>query len=537
MINHSLTAPAIRFTMRTAALALAAFTAGCANHAGLHTRAVIGDANALAVERQFAELGMTQQAAAPPPGSAQSSPHSSPQSSTQSSALPFILSPAAWPASDWWAGFGDPQLGVLIEEALAGSPTVRSAAARLDRAVALVNIAAANFGLQAGARVDSTRQRLSQYGLVPPLYAGSWITQNSALVSLRYEFDFWDRNRAAWDSAMGQAKASEVDGHATRLLLSVGVAQAYVQLQRAHEQLDVARALLAQRQAVFDLTRKRLAAGLDSRIEVKQAESALPAARESMLQIEETIALTRNQLAALLGKGPDRGMTVSRPQLALAGPVALPSSLPADLLGRRPDLIAQRWRAEAARHEIAAATAQFYPNVNLAAFVGIQSLGFANLLNAGSIVAGAGPALRLPIFESGGLRGNLAAKNAEFDVAVEQYNQSLVEALREVVDQLASMRSVAAQRIELKTAFATASEAWELALARYRAGLGNFLQVLVAEAQLLAQKNFEAELRAREFALAINLIRALGGGYRDSPASDPARQSGADGPAQARNVN
>ena len=177
-------------------------------------------------------------------------------------------------------------------------------------------------------------------------------------------------------------------------------------------QLDVAEATLSEREQIYALTRDRNAAGIDSRLELKQAESALPATREQIAQLQETIQLTRNQLAALLGQGPDRGLAINRPAATALAPVALPSALPAELLGRRPDIIAQRARVEAAQKDIASAKAEFYPNVNLIAFVGLQSLGGGGFLSAASRMMGFGPAVSLPIFDAGRLRANLAGRNA-----------------------------------------------------------------------------------------------------------------------------
>jgi len=291
-----------------------------------------------------------------------------------------------------------------------------------------------------------------------------------------------------------------------------------VQLERAYLQLDVANANLRERQQIYNLTRDRNAAGMDSRVELKQAESALPATREEIAQLEERIALTRNEIAALLGQGPDRGLAVARPTASALVPVGLPSIVPAELLGRRPDLVAQRARVEAAQHAIASAKAEFYPNVNLLAFVGLQSIGGGGFLSAASRMVGVTPAVSLPIFDGGRLRGNLAGRDAEYDIAVEQYNQTLADALRDVVDQVTSLRSVDTQRAEQRTALAAAQEAYDLALLRYREGLGNYLQVLSAEAPLLAQQGLDADLRARELELSINLVRALGGGF-DVPAA------------------
>jgi len=187
--------------------------------------------------------------------------------------------------------------------------------------------------------------------------------------------------------------------------------------------------------------------------------------------------------------------------------------VPADLLGRRPDVVASRWRAEAAARDIASAKAQFYPDVNLSALIGAQSVTLSKLLEPGSAIPSFGAAIRLPIMDGGRLRGTLAARDADYDLAVEQYNQTLSDALREVLDQLASLRSVEVQRGEVDSALAAAEEAYSLAVARYKAGIGSLLQVLAAEMQVLEQRTLRAELQARELAVSINLIRALGGGF------------------------
>ncbi len=468
-----------------AALLAALLAAGCASFDGLAPKAVRADADALAASRALADEK---------------------------------LSPAAWPAAAWWQRFGDPQLDALIEEALAGNPGMASARARIDKAVALAASSGAALAPQASAGADITRQHYSANGIFPPPIADSWHTQTQLALSFGYELDLWGRNRAAYDAALGQVKAAQVDAYAVRLLLAASVARAYAQLGRSFEQLDLAKTTLAQRQAIFDLVGQRVAAGLDSQVELKQAEVSIPGARERIAQLEEEIALGRNLLAALLGQGPDRGIAIVRPRMQ-DQPIALPSSLPSDLLGRRPDVVAQRWRVESARHDIEAAKGQFYPSVNLAALVGVQSITFAKLLAAGSDIPTFGPALRLPLFDGGRLRGNLAARDADYDLAVEQYNQTLVEALREVVDQMASLKSLDAQRVQLASALAAAREAYELARERYRAGIGSYLQVLAAEAPVLEQQSLQANLHARELELSINLIRALGGGFEDTPAA------------------
>ncbi|HET6801550.1 MAG TPA: efflux transporter outer membrane subunit, partial [Casimicrobiaceae bacterium] len=412
----------------------------------------------------------------------------------------------------------DAQLDALIDEALAHSPTLNVAAARTRKALAVADASQSALSPRIDASASSTREHFSEHGLVPPPFGGTTQTLNQMQLALSWDPDVWGKNRAAYEAALGSARAAQIDAHAARLQLSTGVAQAYVQLQRAYLQRDVAQATLAAREKVVALTRDRNAAGLDSRLEVKQAEAALPATREEIAALDERIGLARNQIAALLGAGPDRGLAIARPAATALAAIALPSRLPAELLGRRPDIVAQRWRIEAASKSVASQKAEFYPDVNLLAFVGLQSLGGANLLTAASRMLGAGPAVTLPVFDAGRLRAQLAAKDADYDVAVEQYNQTLADAMREVVDQIVSFRSLDEQRRQQRDAAATTREAYDLALIRYREGIGNYLQVLSAEQPMLAQQSLDADLSARALELSINLVRALGGGYEPEPA-------------------
>jgi NodT family efflux transporter outer membrane factor (OMF) lipoprotein len=417
-----------------------------------------------------------------------------------------------WPQLDWWKRYGDAQLDALMVEGLASTPNVRLVQARLDQARAQAAIAGAAAGAQVNAEASVNRQRFSSNYIFPPPIAGSSFTTTQLALNAAYDVDFWGRNRAAYDAALGRARAAQAEAFAARLVLSSGIASVYVQLARAYDQLDLAKHTLEDRMRVQSLTGDRVKAGLDSRLELKQVETSIPAARARVAQIEEEIALARSQLAALLGQGPDRGLALARPTMHMA-PVSLPSRVGADLLGRRPDIVAARLRAEAASRDIAAAKAAFYPDINLTALIGVQSVDLGKLLQTGSAIPSVGAAVRLPIFDAGRLRGALAERNAEYDAAVEQYNQALAQALREVVDQLASMRSVQTQRAEADSALAAAEEAYDLAVTRYKAGIGSLLQVLAAETQVLEQRNLRADLQSRELALSINLIRALGGGF------------------------
>jgi NodT family efflux transporter outer membrane factor (OMF) lipoprotein len=463
--------------MRRGALFLLLLVAGCASFRGIEPRSKVTDPATLKAEESLA------------------------QANTE-----------AWPELTWWKRFGDPQLDALIEEGLGGSPNIRLAQARLDQASAAARIARAPLGPQVGASGDLTRQRFSENYIFPPPIGGATFTTTQLALNAGYDLDFWGKNRSAYEAALGRSRAAQAETYAARLVLASALAGVYVQLERSYEQLDYAKRTLEDREKVQSLTNDRMRAGLDSRLELKQVETSIPAARARVVQAEEAIALAKNQLAALLGKGPDRGLSIQRPTLHMVA-VALPSTVPADLLGRRPDIVASRLRAEAAAHDIASAKAQFYPDVNLSALIGVQSVSLSHLLQPGSGIPSVGAAVRLPILDGGRLRGALAARDAEYDAAVEQYNQSLADALREVVDQLASMRSVQAQRTEADSALASAEEAYSLAVTRYKAGLGSLLQVLTVETQALEQRALRTELQSRELVLSINLIRALGGGF------------------------
>lgn len=475
---------------RFAALAIAAATialvAGCADMRGLAPQAKLTDPDQLASRATFGEAA---------------------------------IDAKAWPAPDWWKAFGDPGLDRLIDEALAGSPTLDVAAARSRKALALAQVARAGMLPESGVAVDVNHQHYSENTLIPPPIGGSWNTDYLLQANLSWEIDFWGKRKSAYESALGQARAAAIDAEAARLVLAVDIADTYVGLQRAYARRDIAQQTLARREQVLALTRDRNAAGVDSRLEVKQAEAALPAVREEIAQLDESIALARDELAALLGKGPDRGLAIERPTAHALGPLALPSAIPAELLGRRPDLVAQRLRIEAAGKDIDVAKASFYPNVNLVAFAGLESFGTSRLVSAGSESFGVGPAITLPIFDQGRLRGNLAAKDADYDAAVSQYDQLVADALREVADRIASWKSIEKERKEQAQAVATAQEAYDLALIRYREGIGNYLQVLSAEQPLLAQQGLDVDLRARELTVSINLIRALGGGFSKDNAS------------------
>src|SRR5947207_1289201 len=241
------------------------------------------------------------------------------------------LDAAAWPADQWWRGYGDAQLDALIAEALAGSPSLEIAAARLRSAQAQAIAAGAERVPAAALDAETTRQRYPEHGLFPPPFAGSYSTDARVALDFSFDLDFWGRNRALLAAARSGVQAADADRAAARLALAVGVARAYIQLDLWYALLDVANDNLKQQTAILELTQQRVSAGLENTARVRQSEGSLALTRAGVAAVQASIELARNQLADLVAAGPDRGQRLRRPQLAAPADLALPAALPADL--------------------------------------------------------------------------------------------------------------------------------------------------------------------------------------------------------------
>jgi NodT family efflux transporter outer membrane factor (OMF) lipoprotein len=441
-------------------------------------------------------------------------PELQPQSLASSQTLKDATAEAAaWPADGWWKSYGDPQLDALVDEALAGSPSLEIAQARLRAAQGLLVSAHGVRAPQMAVDASVVRQRFPDNDLYPPPLGGSWNTQASALLNFNWDLDFWGHNRQLIAAARAGEAAAEADRQAARLAISVAVVQAYIQLDLNYALLKVTQDNLKQVQSILDLTQERVTAGLETTARVKQSEGTVALTRAGIAYLEASIELSRNQLADLVGAGPDRGRTLSRPQLNAPTQIMVPAALPADLLGRRPDVAAARAQVEAARRGMKAAEASFYPNINLTAFAGFESFGLSEWFSAPDRTLGAGPALSLPVFNRDALRGQLYGQQAQYDSSVGQYNQVLIDAVRQVADVIANWRGLEAETLQQQVALDAAQRSYDLTSERYRAGLDNYLSVLSSENQLLIAQGLGAELEARRLTFSVNLVQALGGGY------------------------
>jgi NodT family efflux transporter outer membrane factor (OMF) lipoprotein len=421
-----------------------------------------------------------------------------------------------WPSADWADQFGDAQLKALLTEALAGNPTIAQARARIAGAQAYADTAKATTLPRVDANYALTRQQLSGTFDVPSAYAGSWQTQNSALLSASYDLDLWGKNREMLKAALSQVQASQADAEVVKLTLTTALARAYNQLARLFVLHDIAQQEVARREQIDRITAGRIATGLDTAVERKTAQANLATARSMLASLDGSILTIRYQLAALMGQGPDRGLTIARPALGVGDAVRLPDNLPADLVSRRPDIVAARWRVDAITHEVKEAKAEFYPDINLTAAIGLDSFGFGRFLTAASRTANAGPAIHLPIFDAGALRAQLKGRYADFDDAVATYNQTLITALNGVATQLAQIRSSDVQLADAQTAQQAAREADGLAVTQYKGGLTNQLTVLNADMNTLEADQAVANLLMNRRDQQIALASALGGGYVDT---------------------
>ncbi|WP_233590012.1 efflux transporter outer membrane subunit [Acidovorax sp. FJL06] len=427
------------------------------------------------------------------------------------------LSDTAAP-SQWWKALGDEQLDALVDKALQGNPSLAVSRARLEQAVAISQVREAANGPQANLGVDLTRQRYTAHGLVPAPVAGNTYNSGTVQATLSWSPDFFGQHAAELQAALGQARAAQADAAAAANTLAAQVSRSYVALARLLAQRDVAVRALEQRQEQQRLTQERVTAGLDSQVELTQAQAAVPDARTQIEALHEQITLARRQIAVLSGQAPDALPTLA-PQLARLQPAAVPDTLGADLLGRRPDVVAARWRVEAATEGVNSARSEFYPNINIGAFIGLNALGLDHLFNTGSRQMGVTPALRLPLFDGGRLRAQLGGRQAELDAAIAQYNGAVLDAVKEAGDAMASVQSLTRQQALQDEAATSAEKAYRFAQERYRAGLGNYLVVLSTESQVLAQRRLAVDLRARQLDTRLVLMKALGGGWTDETAT------------------
>jgi NodT family efflux transporter outer membrane factor (OMF) lipoprotein len=427
----------------------------------------------------------------------------------------FAARASEWPSDNWWKAYGDQQLDGLIGEALATSPDVTQAQARVRQAEADAEEASATLGphLDALASVGGVKQSYNM-GFPPALVPHGWQGTGTGALALNWQLDFFGKNHALLAAATSEAEAAQAEEAFARLTLSTAIAAAYADLNQLYADRDASDDALKVRKESEGLITQRRSQGLETQAAQDRAHAGTAAAEAELAALDEAIGLTRNRIAALIGQGPDRGLSITRPKPGAVHAFGLPANLQVELIGRRPDVVAARLAAEAEAKRIKAAKADFYPNINLMGLIGYQSLGLSMLTNAGSSFGSVGPAITLPIFESGELQGAYRGARAKYDEAVATYDQTLVRALKEVADSAVSAKALDVRLAKSREALDAAQGAYDLTKQRYAKGLGAYLDVLTAEDALITNRRAVADLETRAFVLNVALVRALGGGYR-----------------------
>ncbi|WP_167304425.1 efflux transporter outer membrane subunit [Sphingobium vermicomposti] len=446
---------------------------------------------------------------------------------------------SAWPVEGWWTAYGDPQLNQLMEEGLRASPDMAAAAARFRQATAAAREAGAallpSADLEAGA--SATRQSYNM-GMPKDFVPQGWLGTGRIALDAAFDLDLWGKNRATLAAATSEAEAARIDARQAQLALTTAIADAYAELARLYDQHDIQQRTLDIRSASQKLVAQRQRNGLETRGNVRQADATVASARAQLAALDQSIAMRQHQIAALIGAGPDRGLSIQRPRLENLAAPGLPADVTTNLVARRPDIAAALARAEAAAKRIKVARADFYPAIRLSALIGIQSLGYNTnffapttsgprpftdtLFSKDSLFGSVGPAISLPIFHGGAIRARYRGARGAYDEAVAIYDKTVLGAYQEVADAVTGRRNMERRLAAAREALAASEEAYAIARKRYDGGLFTFLDVLNVEDQMLATRQSLAELEASAFTLDIALIRALGGGFtpRDALSKD-----------------
>jgi multidrug efflux system outer membrane protein len=432
---------------------------------------------------------------------------------------PAITLPAdAWPAEQWWLAYRDPQLNELIARALKDNPGLAVAQARVASARAVVATERADEGAQAGLATGLNRQRYSSNGFFPPPIGGAWYNDASVQVKASYDFDWWGKHRALIAAALGEANARQAEGAQAAQTIAASVAQSYFRLQMLWTRQDNVNALMAiQRDLVAD-RKARMAHGLVSQDALQNAELDLAALAEQAARYDTEAAREREVLRALAGGGADILGALARFQPAPASN-ALPRELGLELLARRPDLQAARWRVEAQLGRVAASEAAFRPDINLMGAVGLDAVSLGKLLRWPSRTPLLGATLDLPLFDSGRLESQLGLARAERDALLAEYNQAVLNAVRDVAMEGATLQGI---EREVQSHAAVLDASTRLAAnaeARLKRGLADRAAVLQARQAMLRQRDTALQLVDARLQAQVALVKALGGGYHAQAAS------------------
>ncbi|MET3137106.1 multidrug efflux system outer membrane protein [Undibacterium sp. GrIS 1.2] len=426
------------------------------------------------------------------------------------------LASEGWPDKQWWMQYGDAQLNRLIAQALTNSPSLGTTAARIGSANAALKINSADLAPEINFNGQETRQRYSSNGLFPKPIGGSYYTETILQVQARYDFDWWGKHRAQIVAAVGEVNARRADYAQAELTLATAITQSYFNLQSQWALLASMQKSVAKQSDIVADKAKRVQHGLATADDQRMADAELSRMNGQIAQIEAQIGGEREALRALIG-GDSTALADLKPQELHDISHALPAKLGMDLLARRPDLQASRWRVEASLSRVEASQAAFYPDINLTGSLGLDSLSLDDLLKFASRTLYIGPTISLPLFDSERIQAQLGASRSQRNEVIADYNQSVFIAVRDVAQQAINVRGIDSKLQQQQKIVQTNAEMLRSAQAKLKRGLAERGTVISAELALLRQQDDMLQLKNQQLQAEVSLIKALGGGYLADP--------------------
>lgn len=430
------------------------------------------------------------------------------------------LAKDGWPQAQWWRRYQDAQLDALVTKGLRDAPALAVVRTRVETSQALAKLTKANHGLLVGFTASLDRQSVSENGFlaayshdVPALGAtGPWYTGGTVGLGAEYSVDLWGKNRAQTEAALGVHNARQAEAAQTELLLSSQIVHAYYDMQTLFAQ----ETLLHQARDIEDEAVTAHLAKAERGLEARtQGEIALAHRLEVDRQItavQARIRLMREMLRTLVGAGPDDlPVIVAVPLPGTSG--QLPASLGYELLARRPDLQAMRWYVQASFDQVEVAKAAFYPSLDIRAFLGVDALHLDDLFRKSSQQLNLIPGLSLPIFDSGRLNANLAAARSQSNVMIAEYNQSVLNAVREVAQASIELEGLNQQADQQNGKLKAVTFAHDSAQAHFERGMIDKVSATEKKLPVLIEQELAVELRSRQIHAEVALTTFLGGGY------------------------
>jgi len=413
----------------------------------------------------------------------------------------------------WAELFQDEALQSLIRVALEENKDLRLAAARVLEARAQLGVTRSGQFPQVEGTASYDTRRSSQVSSAP-IPAGTDVSKEvqKGTLDLSFEIDLWGRLRRATEAARAELLASEEARRVVVITLVSDVALSYFDLLDLDRELGIAKRTLASRREALRIIRLREQEGLASELDLRRAEGELASTSAAIPDLERRIAQVENGLSTLIGRNPGP-IPRGTPLIAQDLPPAIPAGLPSDLLERRPDIRQAEQRLVATNARIGEAKAAFFPRIFLTGAFGVESVALSDLFTGPARIWQFGPTVTLPIFTGGRNRAQLSVAESRQEQALIQYQQTLLQAFREVEDALVAHRKVREVRVEQETQVASAQRTLVLAQLRYVNGLASYLDVLDAQRQL-----FEAEIgltrtQRTQLAAVVQVYKALGGGW------------------------